>query len=305
MGSGTPCASCNLRKDNPAPEARHWVQAQPAARKCTRVQPARVYAPPYGGGVFYNERRLLWAAVRFVWAVSCVRRTPPVRAEVYAGSTRPANQFAFKRTCRIRGVRGFYGKRYVLYRAAASMGSGALRLGCNLREENPAPQARIACRLSLRRGRGCRLSLPGGPARFYARLPHSRGAEVPMGSDTFYNKRRLLWEVGTLCLGCNLHEDSPAPAVLARRGMGAGSACGAEEHAGSTRPLSSAPTASAACEGFLWAVICFVWAVSCVRTAPRRRRGMGAGSACRAYRIRGARRFLWEVGTSYNERRFL
>ena len=54
-----------------------------------------------------------------------------------------------------------------------------------------------------------------------------------MGSDTFYNKRRLLWEVGTLCLGCNLHEDSPAPAVLARRGMGAGSACGAEEHAGS------------------------------------------------------------------------
>ena len=154
-----------------------------------RVQPARVYAPPYGGGVFYNERRLLWAAVRFVWAVSCVRRTPPVRAEVYAGSTRPANQFAFKRTCRIRGVRGFYGKRYVLYRAAASMGSGALRLGCNLREENPAPQARIACRLSLRRGRGCRLS-PLGRKRVQAQ---PAGRTSPRLCAAIW-RRGILWE---------------------------------------------------------------------------------------------------------------
>ena len=29
------------------------------------------------------------------------------------------------------------------------MGSGMLCLGCNLREENPAPQARRGCRLSL------------------------------------------------------------------------------------------------------------------------------------------------------------
>ena len=82
-----------------------------------------------GSDAFYNERRFLWEAVRFVWAVSCVRRTPPVRAEVYAGSTRPANQFAFKRTCRMRGVRkilwgvihsiisgGFYGERCALYK---------------------------------------------------------------------------------------------------------------------------------------------------------------------------------------------
>ena len=30
---------------------------------------------------------------------------------------------------------------------------------------------------------------------------------------------------GALCMGCNWHEKTPAPAVLARRGMGAGSAC--------------------------------------------------------------------------------
>ena len=41
---------------------------------------------------------------------------------------------------------------------------------------------------------------------------------------------------GTLCVGCILRKENPAPAVLARRGMGAGSACGAEEHAGSTSP---------------------------------------------------------------------
>ena len=36
-----------------------------------------------------------------------------------------------------------------------------------------------------------------------------------MGSDTF-------------CMCCNWHEKTPAPAVLARRGMGAGSACRAQ-----------------------------------------------------------------------------
>ena len=40
-------------------------------------------------GTFYNERRFLWGVVRFVWAVSHVWTAPPVRAEVYAGSTRP------------------------------------------------------------------------------------------------------------------------------------------------------------------------------------------------------------------------
>ena len=63
------------------------MQAQPAAS--------------YDGGGFlwevgtsYNERRFLWGVIRFVWAVTCVR----------------AGQPAFMRTCRIRGVRGFYGQ---------------------------------------------------------------------------------------------------------------------------------------------------------------------------------------------------
>ena len=58
-----------------------------------------------------------------------------------------------------------------------------------------------------------------------------------MGSDTFYRM------VVLFCVGCNLHEGNPAPCGRGRacgfnprRGMGAGSACGAEEHAGSTRP---------------------------------------------------------------------
>ena len=42
-----------------------------------------------GSDTFYNERWFLWEAVCFVWAVTGVRTAPPVRAEVYAGSTRP------------------------------------------------------------------------------------------------------------------------------------------------------------------------------------------------------------------------
>ena len=93
------------------------------------------------------------------------------------------------------------------------MGSGALCLGCNLREDSSARQG----------GRGCRLSLPGQPA-FMPRLANTAGAEVSKGS-------------GTLCLGCILRKENPAPeARIAcrlnpRRGMGAGSACPADQSA--------------------------------------------------------------------------
>ena len=40
MGSGTPCASCNLREENPAPQARKSMRVQPAARKRVQAQPA-------------------------------------------------------------------------------------------------------------------------------------------------------------------------------------------------------------------------------------------------------------------------
>ena len=42
------CLGCNLREENPAPQARKSMQAQPAG-------PARFYAPPYGGGGFYGK----------------------------------------------------------------------------------------------------------------------------------------------------------------------------------------------------------------------------------------------------------
>ena len=67
----------------------------------------------------------------------------------------------------------------------------------------------------------------GSACRFQAHLPHPRRAGI-------------LWEVGTLCLGCILRKENPAPAVLARRGMGAGSACGAEKGAGSACRASPA-----------------------------------------------------------------
>ena len=50
------------------------MQAQPAARKSMRVQPARVYAPPYGGvGAF------LWEAVRFKCAGFLIKTGEPFR----------------------------------------------------------------------------------------------------------------------------------------------------------------------------------------------------------------------------------
>ena len=70
-----------------------------------------------GSDASYNERRFLWKAVRFVCAVTGMRRTP-----------RP-------------------------------MGANCTRVQTAAR-------------------RGCRLSLPGGPARFYAHLPHPRRAGI-------------------------------------------------------------------------------------------------------------------------------
>ena len=135
---------------------------------------------------------------------------------------------------------------------------------------------------------------------------------------------------GTLCVGCNWHEDSTAPE--ARRGCRLSLPGSARFHA--------APRQYGGRGGFFWRVVCFVWAVTCMRRPPRRRRGMDAGSACGVIRRRrflwgvmrfvwavshiwtappvraevyagstrphprGAR-FLWAVGTSYNERRIL
>ena len=138
------------------------------------------------------------------------------------------------------------------------MGSGTLCLSCILRKENPAPQARIACgadqpafmpRIKARR-------ILWGVVRFVravtgvrtappVRAEEGAGSACRAGQPAFMPRikaRRFLWEVGTLCLGCNWHKDSPAPqARIAcgfnpRRGMGAGSACGAEEGAGSACP---------------------------------------------------------------------
>ena len=61
----------------------------------------------------------LWEAIPFYSAGGFLWESPPVRAEEGAGSTRPHTR-----------------------RAAVSMRSGALRLGCNLHEKTPAPRGR-------------------------------------------------------------------------------------------------------------------------------------------------------------------
>ena len=81
------------------------------------------------------------------------------------------------------------------------MGSGALRLGCNLRKENPAPQARHGCRLSLPRApwaRSVRGFNPAGQPAF-KRAYRIRGARGfygesvrPIMSDDFYGERYAL-----------------------------------------------------------------------------------------------------------------
>ena len=168
------------------------VKRRPVLRRVKPGGPARIYAPPYGGGggparfyahlphprraavpmgsdTFYNERRILWEVVRLVQAVTGIRTAPRRRRELHAGSTRP----------------------------------------------------------------------------------HTRRAANSMGSDTFYNKRGFLLGSDTLCLGCNLHEDNPAP--LGRE-LHAGSACGAEEGAGSA--CRASPLLCAAIwRRFLWEVI--------------------------------------------------
>ena len=133
--------------------------------------------------------------------------------------------------------------------AEASMGIDALCICCSLRKDSTARQG----------GRGCRLSLPPRPFRqnlwkillfhgFSATIklkpqagqstPPVRAEESPMGSSA-------------PCLGCCLRKDSPPPKARLK----AGSAC---------RTLRA--------QRVLWEAVRLVWAVACVRTAPRRRR---------------------------------
>ena len=73
MGSGALCMGCNLREENPAPQARKRVQAQPAG-PARRVEPAFKRTCRIRGvrgflwevGTSYNERRFLWGVVHFV-----------------------------------------------------------------------------------------------------------------------------------------------------------------------------------------------------------------------------------------------
>ena len=111
-------------------------------------------------------------------------------------------------------------------------------------------------------GRGCRLSLPTRRAspQSCAALWAAGGS---MGSDAFYNARGLLWEI-----------------PRRRREEGAGSAC------------------QPAARKILWEAVRLVWAVACVRTAPRRRRELHAGSTRGAENPMGSSAFFIVHGAS-------
>ena len=108
---------------------------------------------PMGSDALYNEQALLRKAVRFVWAVTGMRTAPRRRRGMGAGSACGAEEGAGS-ACRFqahlphpRRVEPAFMPRIKARRFLWEVGT--LCLGCILRKENPAPQARIACRLSL------------------------------------------------------------------------------------------------------------------------------------------------------------
>ena len=77
MGSDALCMCCSLRKDS---------TARQGGRGCRLSLPTRRASPPRPLG----RKRVLWEAMRLVWAVACVRTAPRRRRELHAGSTRGA-----------------------------------------------------------------------------------------------------------------------------------------------------------------------------------------------------------------------
>ena len=147
-----------------------------------------------GSDALYNEQALLWAVIRFVCAVTGMRRPPrppywrgaawvqaqpaglsplssALAASAACGRTSPLLCAAIWRRSFLWEVGTSYNERRLLWEV------GTLCLSCNLRKDSPAPAA------LARRGRACGFNPPTCAA-----------CEVPMGSDASYNERRLLWE---------------------------------------------------------------------------------------------------------------
>ena len=164
MGSGALCISCILRKENPAPAVlarrgrgcRLSLPNQFAFMRTCRIRGARADQSAFKRTCRPNVRRAksLWKAVRLVWAVTAMRRTPRRRREEGAGSACPAPS---GRELHAGSTRPH------TRRAAVSMGSGAsynerrllwkvIRFVFAVTGMRRTPRRR--------RGRGCRLSLP-------------------------------------------------------------------------------------------------------------------------------------------------
>ena len=167
-----------------------WVQAQPAARKSMQAQPAASYD---GGGFLwevgtsYNERRFLWEVVRLVQAVSCVRRTP--RPPHWRGAAWMQAQPAARKSMQAQPAASYDGGGF-LWEVGTSYNERrflweVVRLvqavSCVRRTPRP-PHWRGAAWMQAQPAARKRVQAqPAGPARVYARLPHTRGAGVSFG----------------------------------------------------------------------------------------------------------------------------
>ena len=158
MGSGALCICCNWHEDSPARQG---------GRGCRLSLPhlphPRRAAVPMGSDASYNEQALLWKVIRFVFAVSCVRRTP--RPPYWRGAEEGAGS-----ACRA------IWRRRLLWKAVRSIGRRllweAVRFVCAVTCVRTAPRPV---------GANCVQAQPAGPVRFYAHLPHPRRARFLWG----------------------------------------------------------------------------------------------------------------------------
>ena len=177
-----------------------------------------------GSDTFYNEQALLWEVVRFVWAVSHVWTAPPVRAEVYAGSTRPRLCAAIWRRSFLWGVVHSIGRRLpwgvVRLVQAVTCVRTAPRppywRGAAWVQAQPAARKRVQAQPAAFK-RTCRIR--GGLNPLLCAAIWRRRFLWEVG--TFYNERRILWGVVRFVWGVSHIWRTPRR----RREEGAGSAC--------------------------------------------------------------------------------
>ena len=187
MGGGAPCVGCNWHKDSPAPRGRELHAGRTSSLLCALAASAAC-GDSYGKSVrpimcggFYGQ----WYALYELYLASGEPRA--------AGANCMQAQFAFMRTCRIRGGLNPLSCRVPPVRRARRILWEAVRFAWAVTGMRIAPRRRR----EEGAGSACRADQSAFMRRHMA-------ATASMGSDM-------------PCMGCNLHEGNPAP--QARKSM--------------------------------------------------------------------------------------